>query len=104
MQSSSSLSFGVYDGKCLAVHDHLGGQTKQAGQDSSQGILAYWASTRAPPRGAMKNILKFLFFFLKIFFSCFMHVSLSLQNMQKCIAIHFCFPFIEGKCLFFTLH
>jgi hypothetical protein len=37
--------------------------------------------------------------------SCFMfYACTSLQNMQKCMAIHFCFPFIEGKCLFLTLH
>jgi hypothetical protein len=30
-----------------------------------------------------------------MFYAC-----IALQNMQKCIAIHFCFPFIEGKCRF----
>jgi hypothetical protein len=54
-----------------------------------QGILAYRAGTK-------KKLKKRSFF---MFYAC-----VSLQNMQKCIAIHFCFPFIEGKCLFLTLH
>jgi hypothetical protein len=60
------------------------------------------AGMRAPPASThetikkSKKILKILF----MFYAC-----ISLQNMQKiCIAIHFCFPFIEGKCLFLTLH
>jgi hypothetical protein len=32
-----------------------------------------------------------------MFYAC-----ISLQNMQKCIAIHFCFPFIEGNACFDT--
>jgi hypothetical protein len=40
----------------------------------------------------------------KRFFCMFYVICISLQNMQKCIATHFCFPFIEGKCLLLTLH
>jgi hypothetical protein len=68
-------------------------------QGSSQGILACRASMRAPPAGMHETKKNFKFFLMFMFYAC-----ISLQNMQKCIAMHFCFPFIEAKCLFLTLH
>jgi hypothetical protein len=53
---------------------------------SSQAIFACRAGT-----GTHETLKTF---FLFMFYAC-----ISLQNMQTCIAIHFCFPFIEGKCL-----
>jgi hypothetical protein len=52
-------------------------------QGSSQGILACRAGTRAPPASMheTKKNKK-----LK---------KISLQNMKKCIAIHFCFPVFD---------
>jgi hypothetical protein len=77
------------------------------GQGSSQGILACRAGTRAPPAGTRappagthetekkrKNVVVFFNSFF-MFYAC-----ISLQNMQKCIAIHFCFPFIEENACF----
>jgi hypothetical protein len=69
-------------------------------QGSSQGIFACWAGTHETNK--INKYLKKNFFFNSFFMFC---ACISLQNMQKCIrAIHFCFPFIEGKCLFLTLH
>jgi hypothetical protein len=70
-------------------------------QSSSKGILACRAGTRAPLAGMHETIKKKKNFFYSFFM---IYACISLQNMQKCIAIDFCFPFIEGKCLFLTLH
>jgi hypothetical protein len=67
-------------------------------QGSSQDILVCRAGTRAPPAGTHETKKKIYFLFLKFFHVLCMYLS------SKHAEMHFCFPFIEGKCLFLTLH
>jgi hypothetical protein len=65
-------------------------------------MLTFWGHDNYLPtldqgssQGTQEKINKFIFYFLNILFM--FYACISLQNMQKCMAIHFCFPFIEGK-------